>query len=82
MVGIKKSLEATEHLAKSAEAASKMQKSLGDLVKPISLPAFDFPSLDRYEIPEIDIPTPEERNAYQSASEFMKAISDPALDWK
>lgn len=82
MSDIKKSLEAAEKFAKQTEAMVTAQKLLSELVKPISLPKFDFPSLDRYELPKIDIPTPEERNEYQSASRFMKAISDAAVEWK
>ena len=43
------------------------------------LAEFIMPSLERYKLPEIHIPSREEVNEYQSASVFMKALADAAL---
>jgi hypothetical protein len=82
MNDFKKTIEAAEKLAASTKKLSEVSNKMRVKINPISLPNFSPPSLERYEFPELHIPSEEERNEYQSASEFMKALSDAAVEWK
>jgi hypothetical protein len=48
------------------------------------VPNFSFApvSSPEFKMPDIHVPTPRERNAYQSASVLMEAIADEAQQWK
>lgn len=68
------------------EEYEKIQERFKSSLPIADVPDFNYPSLDTYKmmpnIADIKVPTPEERNEYQSASVFMKALADAALSWK
>ena len=71
-----------QELAASAKKFSDISKQLAASLRSIQPPDFSFPRLDRFEMPDIKLATQEEINEYRSASAFMKAVSDAAMEWK
>lgn len=69
---------AMEHIKANQRAHELLSKSI------TRVPDFSFPTISspEFRMPDIHIPSPEERNAYQSASVLMKSIAEEALLWK
>lgn len=75
-------LKSVRDLQVAIEKSIGPARQVAESLRATRLPDFAFPKLDRYELPELNIPTPEERNEYQSATAFMEAIATSAVDWK
>lgn len=67
---------ATNALRKSMKHFASLGKS-----HPEFMSSFDMKPL-RKQVPAIDFPTIEAKNEYQSASVFMQALAESALEWK
>jgi queuine/archaeosine tRNA-ribosyltransferase len=69
----------------------KLDNTLREVLRkvkaPVQMPKFEFPSPQSFDfrmpdLSDIQIPTPQERNHYQSAATFMETTANAALEWK
>lgn len=77
-----KKLAGIDEFLKSMNDSRRAMEAIGKAIPKIQ--NFDFPrvSSPEYKLPEIHIPSPAEKNHYQSASVLMESIAKEAMKWK
>jgi len=75
-----------ESITKAAKMSESMSSRISEQVKAmnsIKMPTYSVPEYSMPNIPELPrIPTPEERNDYQSADVLVRRLADTVVKWK